>query len=109
MLRGHREEGTPRGGGLRGPRCLVPALLAGTGVFLVRIELLGLYPSMPPASPVRALGLSLSDLVGMGAVCDGVEVAVPPRGWTLSPLQVPEEAFPTRVGALCCWPPPCWR
>lgn len=46
MLGGHREEGAfPRGGGMEGP--LVPALLAGTGVFPVRMESLGLCPSMP--------------------------------------------------------------
>lgn len=111
MLGGHGEEGTHGEMGLEGSP--VPALLAGTGVFPVRMELRGLYPSMPPASPVRALGLPLSDLAGIGAVCDGVEVSIPtpplPRGWTLPALQVPEEAFPTRMGPLCHWPPPHWR
>lgn len=75
-------------------------------------ELLGLYPSVLPTSPVRALGLPLSDLVGMGDMCDGVEVAVCPRpgdGAHLPCRDVPEEAFPTRMGALRRWPPPPWR
>lgn len=76
------------------------------------VELLGLYPSMLPTSPVRALGLPLSDLVGMGDVCDGVDVAVsslPGDGAHLPCREVPEEAFPIRMGALCRWPPPRWR
>lgn len=107
MLGGGTRRRVPPGEmGLEGPP--VPAPLVGTGVFPVSMELLGLYPSMPPASPVRALGLPLSNLAGVGAVCDGVEVAILPPGMDTVSLAGPRRGA-TRMGALCHWPPPRWR
>lgn len=55
----------------------------------------GTVPSVPLASPSRALRLPL----GRDRVCDGVKVSVVPCwGWNLSPLQGLEEAFPSRMG-----------
>lgn len=100
MLRGQGEEGTPLRHGVEGS--LVPGVNSScsTEVFLVRMEPPGLYPSTPPASPVRALGLPLSDLVGMGAVCDGVQVAIPPLWMDLASLVGPRRSISYQNGII---------
>lgn len=58
------------------------------------MDSLGLYPSMPPASPVRTLGQPLSSLAGIGAVCDGVEVTVSPSpGMDIASFAGPRESI----------------